>query len=151
LPASTSDDVGKPAGTGKTRYVLQAHVRLGGQHDAGRAGQAGQRLRRLGQHVLDRLARADAGDLRLDVAAVLLRHVADLHQRIDEEPQAELGRQAAGGGMRREDEAEMLEIRHHVAHRGRRKGHRQDARQVARADRLARREVALHDRAEYLA
>src|SRR3569623_1257075 len=53
--------------------------------------------------------------------------------------------------MRCEDATEMLEVRHPVAHRGRRQGHRQDARQVAGADRLARREVALDDRAEDLA
>ena len=81
----------------------------------------------------------------------LFGEVADLHQRIDEEAQAELGRQPAGRGMRRIDQAELLEVRHHVADRGGRQRHREDARQIARADRLAGRQVALDDLAENLA
>ena len=53
--------------------------------------------------------------------------------------------------MRRIDQAELFEIRHDVAHRSRRQRHRQDARQIARADRLAGREIALDDQAEDLA
>ena len=71
--------------------------------------------------------------------------IADLHQGVDEEPQAEFGRQPAGRGMRRVDQAELLEIGHHVAHRGRRQRHRDQARDVARADRLAGREITLDD------
>ena len=44
--------------------VLQPHVRLCGEHHAGRAGQTREQPRGLGQHILDRLA--GAGDLRLD-------------------------------------------------------------------------------------
>ena len=71
--------------------------------------------------------------------------VADLHQGIDEKAQAEFGRQPAGRGMRRIDQAELLEIRHHVADRGRRQRHRDQARNVARADRFAGREIAFDD------
>ena len=103
----------------------------------------------LGQHVLDGLA--GGGDLALDGDAVGLAEIADLHQRIDEEPQAELGRQPAGRGVRRIDQAELLQVLHDVAHRSRRQRHRDDPRQVARADRLAGREIALDDLAKDLA
>src|SRR5664280_2317807 len=53
--------------------------------------------------------------------------------------------------MRGEDQAELLEVRHHVAHRGRRQGDRQQARQIARPDRLAGGEIAFDDVAENLA
>ena len=46
------------------------------------------------------LPRAGAGHLRLDRAAVCLGEVADLHQRIDEEAQAQFGRQPPGRGVR---------------------------------------------------
>ena len=74
-----------------------------------------------------------------------LGEIADLHQGIDEKAQAEFGRQPAGRGMRRIDQAELLEIRHHVAHRGRRQRHRDQARDVARADGFAGRQIALDD------
>ena len=48
-------------------------------------------------------------------------------------------------------EARRLEVRHDVAHRGRRQGDRQDARQVARADRLTRGEIAFDDLPKNLA
>ena len=76
-------------------------------------------------------------DLRLDDAALLVGEVAELHEGVDEEAQALLRRQPAGRDMRRVDEAEMLEVAHHVADGGRRQRRRQHARQVARADRLA--------------
>ena len=63
----------------------------------------------------------------------------------------DLGRQAAGAGVRRVDQARSLEVRHDVADRGRRQRHRQDAREVARADRLAGRQIALDDPPEDLA
>ena len=77
--------------------------------------------------------------------ALRLGEVADLHQGIDEEPQAEFGRQPAGRGMRRVDQAELLEIRHHVAHRGRRQRHRDQARNVAGTDGFAGGEITLDD------
>jgi hypothetical protein len=91
------------------------------------------------------------GHLRLDGVALVRREVAELHQRVDEEAQARLRRQAAGRGVRRVDEAGFLEVLHDVAHRGRRQGHGQDLRQVARTHRLAGRQIALDDLAEDLA
>ena len=79
--------------------------------------------RGLGQHRLHRLP-VRAGDLRLDRAAVGLAEIADLHQRIDEEAQPQLGRQPAGRRVRRIDQAELLQVGHHVAHRGRRQRRR---------------------------
>jgi hypothetical protein len=63
---------------------------------------------------------ARRSDLRLDGPAVLIGQIADLHQRIDEETQADFGRQPAGRGVRRIDEPELLKIGHDVAHRSRR-------------------------------
>ena len=129
--------------------VLQPHVRLRGQHHAGRVGQSGQQARGLGQHVLDRLA--GAGDLGLDLAPLALVEVADLHQRIDEEAQAQLRRQPPGRGVRRIDQAELLEVRHDVAHRSGRQRRGDQPRQIARAERLAGGQIALDDLAENLA
>ncbi len=84
-------------------------------------------------------------DLRFDLPPLVGIDVADLHQRIDEQPQALFGRQPAGGGVRRIDEAERLEVRHHVADRCRRQVDRQEARQVAGADRLAGGEIGFDD------
>src|SRR5258707_835258 len=47
--------------------------------------------------------------------------------------------------MWRVDQAERFEVRHHVAHRGRRQRHRDQARDIARAHRLAGREKTLDD------
>src|SRR5262249_50276731 len=49
------------------------------------------------------------------------------------------------------DQAGLLQVRHHVAHRSWRQRHRNDARQIARADRLAGGEIALDHLAENLA
>ena len=132
--------------------MLEADVGLAGEHDAGAARQAGQRLARLGEHGLDACGPARRPcTSRLDLPALLGREVADLQQRVDEEAQAELGRQPAGRGVRRVDQAELLEVGHDVADRGRRQRHRQDAADVARADRLAGVEIGLDDPAEDLA
>jgi len=53
--------------------------------------------------------------------------------------------------MRGIDEAERLEVRHDVAHRGRRQRHGQRTAQIARADRLAGGEIGLDDALEDLA
>ena len=131
--------------------VLEPRVRFHRQHHAGRARQPRQHAGGFGQHRIDRFRGAGGGDLRLDRLAVVLGQVADLHQRIDEEAQAPLGRQPARRGVRRIDEAELFEVRHDVAHRGRRQRHRDQAREIARADRLAGRKVALDDLPEDLA
>jgi hypothetical protein len=53
--------------------------------------------------------------------------------------------------VRRIDQPELLEIGHHVAHRGRRQRGRDQARDVARADRLAGCQIAFDDLTEDLA
>jgi hypothetical protein len=129
--------------------VLEPRVRLARQHDAGGACQPGEQARRLVQHAFDRLA--GARDLRLDLLALGFVQVADLHQRIHEEAQAELGRQPPGRGVRRVDQAELFQVRHHVAHRRRRQRRCDQLRQIARAERVAGGEVAFDDLAENLA
>jgi len=86
-----------------------------------------------------------------DAGALLARQVAEFQQGVDIEPQPDLGGQPAGAGVRRVDQAELLEVLHHVAHRGGRQRHRQQARQVARADRIAADEIGIDDAAEDLA
>ena len=131
--------------------VLEPGVGLHRQHHAGGAGQSGQHAGGIVEHRVHRFRGAGGGDLRLDRLAVVLGEIADLHQRVDEEAQAPLGRQPARRGVRRIDEPGMLQVRHDVAHRGRRQRHRDDAGEIARADRLAGRQIALDDLAEDLA
>src|SRR6185437_11755389 len=50
--------------------------------------------------------------------------------------------------MRREDQAKLLQVRHHVAHRGWRQRDRQQPRQITRAERLAGGQIALDNLAE---
>ena len=106
---------------------------------------------RLRQHIVHRSAASGAGHLGLDIAALLLRDLADFQHRIDEEAQADLGRQTAGAGVGGMDQAERFQIGHDVSDRGRRQRSRQDARDIAGADRLAGREISVHDLAENLA
>ena len=131
--------------------VLQPRIGFGGQHHRGGARQAGEPGQRLAERGLDRLRPADGGKLGLDRLPFRFGEIADLHQGIDEEPQADFGRQPAGRGMRRIDQPERLEIGHHVADRGRRQRNRDQARDVARADGLAGREVTLDDLAKNIA
>ena len=65
--------------------------------------------------------------------------------------QALLGRHAAGAGVRRGQQAQRFQIRHHIADRGRRQRQRQALRQGARADRLARGQEGVDQMAEHLA
>ena len=130
--------------------MLQPRIGFGGQHHRRGPGQAGQPRQGFAQGGLDRLRLADRSKLGLDRLPLRLGEIADLHQGIDEKPQAQFGRQPAGRGMRRVDQAELLEIRHHVAHRGRRQRHRDQARDVARADRLAGGEITLDDLTKYV-
>ena len=51
--------------------------------------------------------------------AVLLGLWTDLQKPMHEEPQAKIGRQAAGRTVRRIKQSRFLQIRHHVANRGR--------------------------------
>ena len=94
---------------------------------------------------------AAALHLCLDALALVDGEIADLEERVDEEAQADLRRQAPGAGMGRVDQPGMLQVRHDVAHGGGRQRHRQDAGDVARADRLAGRQIALDDAPEDLA
>ena len=75
---------------------------------------------------------------RLDRRALLGARLGRLHHAVDEQPQPALGRHPPGRGVRMGEQAELLEILHDVADRGRRQV---DARQPARwsATRPARR------------
>src|ERR1700757_3697694 len=84
-------------------------------------------------------------DLAADLGGRRLIEGPQLQQRIDEEPVTLVGGHAPGGGVGRGDEAELLEIRHHVAHRGRGELQARLARQGPRADRLAVTDVGLDE------
>src|SRR5262249_53879719 len=88
------------------------------EDDAGAMGQTRNQLTRFAQKLVDRLV-APIGDLRFYLAPLVERYVADLEKSVDEQPKAKLGRQAPGGRVRRNDEAELLQIRHDVADRRR--------------------------------
>src|SRR5581483_6637252 len=74
-----------------------------------------------------------------------------LHQMIDEEAIAAVGRHATCGGMRLCEISEILEVGHDVAQAGRRKLELPALRQRAGADRLARRHVLENDRPQHVA
>ncbi len=97
--------------------VLQRLLGLGRHDHAGAARQAGQQRRRLFERFIH--AAADGGAARLDALALLFRDVADFEQAVDEQPQPGVGRQAAGRGVRRVEQAEILQVGHDVADGGR--------------------------------
>ena len=86
--------------------------------------------------------------LAVDPRALLAPEVAELQQRVDEEPQAQLGRQTSGARVRRVDQPELLEILHHIADRGGRQRDRQHAREMPGADGFAGRQIRFDDAAE---
>src|SRR3546814_7921597 len=94
--------------------MLQRVAGLRRQHQAGAARQAGERLGGFFQHLRHRAA--VGGNLAFDAGALVLGEVADLQQAVDAEAQAKVGRQAPGGGVRREQQAEVLEVRHTIAY-----------------------------------
>ena len=128
--------------------MLEPRIGFCGEHHRRRAGQARQPRQRFAKGCFNRLRLADRRKLGLDRLPLRLGEIAELHQRIDEKPQAQFGRQPPGRGMRRVDQAELLEVRHHVADRGRRQRHGDQARNVARADGFAGRQIALDDLAK---
>ena len=109
--------------------------------------QAGQHGAGLGQRVLQ--AAPGGGQRGGDRLALVLGEFAEMQQPVDEQAQAEIGRQPAGRGMRREQQAGLGQVRHDVADGRRRQVHRQPARQGAAADRLAGFDVLLDDLAQH--
>ena len=102
-------------------------------------GRGDQRLRLAGRKVELAAQRRElerfGGELRLE-------------QLVDEEAVATVGRHSARRGVRRGDESERLEVRHHVADRGRAQRQPGLTRQCTRADRLALANVALYQHAQ---
>ena len=92
-----------------------------------------------------------ARHLSFDRAPILFRQVADLHQRVDEETEAQFGRKSPRRSMGRVNQPELFQVRHHVPDGGRRQRNWQQARQISRTDRLAGRQITLDNLAENLA
>jgi len=68
-----------------------------------------------------------------------------------EETWASISRRSRSVRSRRVDQARLLEIRHHVADRGRRQVHRQGAAECPRTDGITGLDIALDDLPENLA
>jgi hypothetical protein len=133
--------------------MLKRTVGLGRHHHAGAARQAREHQRGLVEHFGQRAA--GGGALDVDRGAVVFGKAAGFHQAVDEQAQAQIGRQAPGGGVRGEEQAQLLEIGHDVANRGRGElpaGElAQPARQGARPHRLAGFDIGFDDGAENVA
>ena len=108
-------------------------------HHAGELRQLRQQLR----GGLDHALRVVGVQLALELVQLARLERLDHQQRVDEEAVAARRRHAAGGGVRARDEAQLLEVGHHVADRGGRQIEPGVLRQRARADRLAVGDVAL--------
>ena len=89
-------------------------------HQPGATGQATEQGGRFGQQVLGRTA--GHRDLPLDRLAFIGRQFADLQQAIHEQAQTGMGRHATGAGVRGAEQAEIGEVGHGIADRGRGEG-----------------------------
>ena len=171
LPASTKVDAGMPGGV-RPRGFRSSRPRRPGSPAPGRTPDA--RIRRASAARWSwwsaRRRRPINSDSRLVVSAsapsnpppppppapdcrcapVLRAQIPELQKRVDEEPEALLGRQTPGAGVRRVDEPELLQVLHHIANRGRGQRNRQHARQMPGADRFAGGEIGVDDVAENL-
>jgi hypothetical protein len=87
--------------------------------------------------------------LRLDLFAFVPTNVAQFKQRIDKKAQAKLSRKPTRASVRCIDQADLFEILHHIANRGRRQWRWQKPRKVARSDRFAMCEIAIDNEPEY--
>ncbi len=65
--------------------MLQARDLLLCQHDAGTMGKTRHKLAGLGEDLIEGF-RAPDGDLRFDLAALVIGDIADLEQAVDEQP-----------------------------------------------------------------
>ena len=115
----------------------------------GAARQAGQRLGRLGQDILDIAGRCPTCGPRWRRARRGARSPISSKPSTNRRRPFSVGtRPGAGvGGIK---QAHGLQVRHHIADRGRRQGERQALGQGARAHRLAAGQESLHQMAENL-
>ncbi len=131
--------------------MFQPRVGLGGQHDAGAPSHFGQQARGLGERAFESAPLRRRPHLIVDARALLAPQIPELQKRVDEQPEALLGRQTSGAGVRRVNEPKLFQVLHHVANRRRRQRHRQHARQMAGADGFAGGQIGVDDIAENLA
>ena len=128
--------------------VLEHHVGLGRDHEAGAAREAREHLARAVEQILDRAVVGLGLHVAGDLGALAFVHRADLEHGVDEEAEALLGGRAARRRVRGRYEPEILEIGHDIAHGGGREAGFEEPRQVARADGDAGFEVALDELSE---
>ena len=103
-PSSATRTTSARSGSSRTNSMcLRRRLDLAVSTTPAARGQAREQPGRFGQHAFDGFA-GPAATCAFDGTAVLVGQIADLHQGIDEEPQAELGRQPSGRGMGRIDQ-----------------------------------------------
>ena len=128
--------------------LRQLRIAMRHHHHPRRARQVGEdragRLKRL-------LDRARRPQLAFDGALFFLARLGNLHDPVDEHPQALFGRHAPGAGMRRGEQTQPLQLAQHRADRGGREVQPALAAQGLGANRLAAIEIALDHHAENLA
>ena len=125
--------------------LRRAHL-LVGQHHAGAVRQAGDHLAGLAAAPARRIVCA----LDARCWASIWRRSSSVRSPTSSRPSTNRRRPSCVGSRPAEvcgayDQPQLLQVRHDVADRGRRQRHRQRARQVARADRLAGGEIGLDD------
>ena len=94
---------------------------------------------------------ADGGASGLDILALSLGQVAGLEQPRHEKLQTSPSRQSTSRRVRRMQQAQILQVRHHIADSGRRQLSFQPARQRAGANRLSGLHIGIDDQPQYFA
>ena len=146
-PSSCTTTTSERSGRQRDELDLAERRLFLGRDDHARvARQARQQARRLADQIVEQVAGLAA--FLLDGQTLVGRQIADLQEGIDIEPETGLGRQAPGAGMGRVQQADVFQVRHHVAHRGRRQRGREPPRNRARADGFAGLDVFVDDNAE---
>ncbi len=122
--------------------MFEGRVAGRGNDQAGPARQLREHVGGRREHVVN--AVAARRDLAVNVAALICRQRPGLHQRVDEQPQAQMGRRAPGRAMRGVHQPERHQIGHGVADRGGRQWNPALG-QSAAADRLTGCKIGLDD------
>ncbi len=113
--------------------------------------QARQQVGGVGQRVLDTARARRLAQPLVDLGGLVSRPAAPARAAHRRRTAVPLGGQAPGAGVRREDEPGVLEVRHDVAHGGRREVGGQDARDRARPHGLAGFDVGFDETPEDIA
>lgn len=122
------------------------HLDLGPDHDRGLAGQVRQQRGGVAQEILE--PTVCGGEEPTNLCRLLRGEETIGADRVDEVPVPLVGGHTTRGCVGLDEIALLLERDHLVAHGGRGHPHRGQCRDVTRPDRLAGRDVLLHDLAQ---